>query len=296
MGKYIEGAYLPGAQKLQEAPEAFPAVVALTPAQRAAQWLSAPSETILDSIPPPPKILLIDIENSPALAYVWGLFHEDINLQRLVQPKELLCFAARWLGSEETFWYSAQDKDNMLMQLHKLLDEADGVIHYNGDSHDMPIINAEFLKAGFPPPSPYKNIDLYKTIKRDFLFTSAKLEHVAKELGLRPKLADGGFETWAGCMRNEQWAWDLIRVYNIGDLDPLEDLYFRVLPWIQQHVSFAAFSHGHCCPNCGSLFMVKRGYAHTKVSVFQRWRCNDCGKWSRSTTRVANTGITEIAA
>jgi hypothetical protein len=269
-------------------------LVALSPAQIASARLSEPSGPYLESADPGPRILLLDIENSPALAWVWGLFNEDINLQRLVTPKEMLCFAAKWLGDSETVWYSKQNKDNMLLELHKLLDEADVVIHYNGDRHDMPIINAEFLKAGFPPPSPYKNLDLYKTIRKTFRFTSGKMEHVLKELGLKEKLADGGFATWVGCIENDLEAWASMRIYNIGDVDSLEEMYFRVRPWIQNHPSHSAYTQTHCCPNCGSHFLVKRGYAYTKVSKFQQWRCNDCGKWSRTSTKISGVRLTEV--
>ncbi len=256
-------------------------------------WLSEPSRAIPAE---GPNRLLIDIENSPAMAYVWGLFNEDINLQRLVAPKELLCFAAKWVDEPEVFWYSAQDKEQMLRELHNLLNEADVVIHYNGDSHDMPIINTELIKAGYLPPSPYRSVDLYKTVRHKFKFTSGKLEYVLKELGLPEKASDGGFETWVGCMQNESWAWQKMHEYNQQDVITLEALYHKVLPWVDHHLSYAAFSQEHCCPNCGSTELVRRGYAYTKVSQYQQWRCNDCGKWSRSTRREYGVGITEVPA
>ncbi|NIV35232.1 MAG: hypothetical protein GWN58_38990, partial [Anaerolineae bacterium] len=53
------------------------------------------------------------------------------------------------------------DMEGMLEGAWELLDEADAVVHYNGKKFDIPTLNREFVKYGFTPPSPYKQIDLY---------------------------------------------------------------------------------------------------------------------------------------
>ena len=44
----------------------------------------------------------------------------------------------------------------MIKGIHKLLDECDAVIHYNGSKFDIPTLNKEFLLHGLHPPAPYK--------------------------------------------------------------------------------------------------------------------------------------------
>lgn len=48
------------------------------------------------------KILVLDIETSPHLAYVWGLFKENIPIDRLIEEGRILCWSAKWLNDKQT--------------------------------------------------------------------------------------------------------------------------------------------------------------------------------------------------
>ncbi len=78
-------------------------------------------------------------------------------------------------------------KQKMLDSVHKLLDEADAIVHYNGSRFDIPILHKEFLLAGMPPPAPAKQIDLLQVARRQFRFVSNKLDYVSQALGLGSK-------------------------------------------------------------------------------------------------------------
>jgi len=125
-----------------------------------------------------PKILLLDIETAPNQAYVWGLFDQNISGDQVVDSSYVLCWSARWLHETEIMFSSVEKYDDydMMMQLHTLLDEADVVVHYNGTKFDIPVINKEFVKLGIHPPSPYKQVDLYQVVRRNFRFESNKLD------------------------------------------------------------------------------------------------------------------------
>ena len=117
------------------------------------------------------RILAIDIETSPNLAYVWGLWDQNVNLNQLVQSGEVLCFGAKWLGNEPIVFRSILDgKKKMLRDAWKLLDEADVLVHFNGKRFDLPWLNTEFVSAGLAPPSPYRQIDLMTVCKQQFRF------------------------------------------------------------------------------------------------------------------------------
>ena len=75
----------------------------------------------------------------------------------------------------------------MIKEIHKLVDEADAIITYNGKRFDMPILNKEFLLLGFDLPSPYKDIDLLNTARQNFKFASNKLDYISQELGIGMK-------------------------------------------------------------------------------------------------------------
>jgi uncharacterized protein YprB with RNaseH-like and TPR domain len=122
------------------------------------------------------KILLLDIETAPNLGYIWKMFKENIPLDRLIESGYILCWSAKWLGEKEVFFESLQGKSSkaMLRPLYKMLNEADAVIHYYGKKFDIPTINNEIVDAGWAPPSPYKQIDLYDTVAQQFKFPSNK--------------------------------------------------------------------------------------------------------------------------
>jgi|SRR5687768_16060103 len=243
------------------------------------------------------KTLLLDIETAPNTAYVWGLFKETIPLQRLIESRYILCWAAKWLGEQEVFFDSIQeDKDprRMLSTIHALLDESDTVIHYNGTSFDIPTLNKEFLTSGFDPPSPYKQIDLLRVVRQQFKFTSNKLDHVSKELELTNKIDHIGFELWVRCMNGDPEAWRMMKDYNIGDLYPLEELYYKIRPWIKNHPNYSLFSNsGIVCHNCGSKHWHSRGTHRTQAAVYQRYQCQDCGTWFRG---IKNEGTRQVAS
>lgn len=230
------------------------------------------------------KILLLDIETAPNLAYVWGLWDQNVSLEQIVQSHYMLCWSAKWLGKKGVFFSSkqCQSTKQMLKPLYALLEEADAVVHYNGKRFDIPHINREFILQGFTPPSPYKQIDLLETVKRQFKFPSNKLQHVAQSLGLGSKTKHDGFSLWVGCIEKDKDSWTKMQEYNIQDVLLLEKVYKKLLPWVKGHANYSVFQSnpGSCvCPHCGGTHVVKRGFAHTLSSVFQRYKCKDCGTW-----------------
>ena len=75
--------------------------------------------------------------------------------------------------------------------------------------------------------------------------------------------------------------------YNKQDVVLLEKLYVKLLPWITAHPNVGAFQEDKAvCPHCGGIDYQKRGLATAALMQYQRYRCNDCGTWFRSTTSV----------
>lgn len=172
----------------------------------------------------------------------------------------------------------------MLKEIHKLLDEADVVIHYNGKKFDIPTLNKEFLLHGLTPPAPYKQIDLLKEVRSNFKFISNKLDYVAQALKLGQKVKHKGHQLWVDCMAGKEDAWQQMEEYNIQDVELLEKLYDSLKPWIKSHPNHGLYGEtleSHVCPNCSSGKLRRRGYAYSNTYRYQRYQCTDCGKWSR---------------
>jgi uncharacterized protein YprB with RNaseH-like and TPR domain len=227
-----------------------------------------------------PKILFLDIETAPNTAYVWGLFDQNISINQLVETSRVLCWAAKWQGSDQMMWRNEKDP-HMLDHVHDLLDEADAVVHYNGARFDIPNLNKSFLLNNMAPPQPFKQIDLLRTVRRQFKFTSNKLDHVCKELGLGSKAKHEGFELWIKCMEGDPKAWERMQEYNMQDVVILERLYDRLLPWVHGGINQGNFTDAAVCSKCGSDDLQKRGFITTGTGSYQQYSCNDCGAWSR---------------
>lgn len=205
----------------------------------------------------------------------------------LVKPSYMLCWAAKWHGSDQVAFRSINDVD-MLSTVWGLLDQADAVVHYNGKSFDIPILYQEFLMEDMPPPSPVKHIDLKQVVSKKFRLPSNKLQYVSDQLlKLGGKESTGGFDTWVGCMNNDPEAWARMEKYNRRDVTVLEEVYDRLLPWIDSHPNRNLYQTEQGCPNCGSTDLRREGHAYTLQGAFQRYQCRGCGKWSRGTKRLA---------
>jgi len=234
------------------------------------------------------RILLLDIETAPNKAYVWGMFDQNISANQMEASSYILCWAAKWHGNGEMHFDSVQKQDakKMLKGIHKLLDEADVVVHYNGLKFDIPTLNKEFIKNGFYPPSPYKQLDLLQVCRRAFRFESNKLSYVSAALQIGAKVKHAGFELWVQCMAGDEKAWDKMGRYNRGDVTLLEKLYRRLRPWIQRHPNHGAHHDGLCCPKCGSEKVQRRGTQVAQTRSYARYHCQACAAWFRGSKAV----------
>jgi DNA polymerase elongation subunit (family B) len=246
------------------------------------------------------RVLTIDIETSPNLAYVWGMFKQNVALTQLVEAGQVICWAASWYGEDPMFMSDHHDgHDQMVKGAWDLLNEADIVVHYNGTSFDIPHLNREFALAGLTPPKPYKQVDLLRTARKQFRFPSNKLDHVAQALGVGAKVSHTGFQLWIDCMADDPEAWELMRTYNLGDIKVTEALYDKLRPWIPNHPHLGMFTgSAWSCPNCGHKGVSKQrtGHIHTNVQTYRGYQCPNCHTHIRGTKALADATHTRRAA
>lgn len=235
------------------------------------------------------KILLLDIETAPNLSFTWGLFNQYISIDQIVKPGYTISWAAKWLGEKEVMFDSIYNNSakNMIKKIHKLMDEADAVIHYNGKKFDIPILNKEFLLHGLPPPSPVAQIDLLHTVRRQFKLSSNKLDFVAQSLGIGSKEKHKGFQLWVGCMNKDPDSWKVMEKYNKQDVVLLEQLYHKLLPWIKGHPNLSIYHRDKVCPHCGSSHYHSKGTQMTRGGEYRRYKCLDCNTPFRDNINIA---------
>lgn len=235
------------------------------------------------------KTLLIDIETSPTIADVWALFNQNVGINQIRENTRVICFAAKWYGKPKVSFYSEfnHGREAMVQAAYDLLDEADVVVGYNSKSFDVKHLRREFLLAGMTPHAPVQHVDLYQAIKTNFRFVSNKLDHISQQLEIGSKVKHAGHGLWVRCMAGEAKAWKEMEKYNKQDVVLLEPLYDRIRPWMTNHPNLALYNGTiNTCTHCEGSNLVKRGFRHTTISKFQRYRCSDCGAW-------INSGISE---
>lgn len=257
-----------------------------------------------------PRILFIDIETMPAMVWTWSFWNANIGLSQVIQPGRTICAAARWYGEDETIFLAEwQDGGTQAMveALWKLLDEADIVVHFYGSRFDVPHLNTMFLKYGLTAPTPYKQVDLKNAVAKTFKFDSNKLDFVARVLGLEGKEEHEGFPLWAKCIglvvvseteivmggeHRDPDALKRMEKYNRRDTVLLEEVYEVLLPWLPDHPHRHLYSGSGGCPRCGTEgTIVEHGYAYTKLSKFQQYKCEACGYYARSSRRLQGVSI-----
>ena len=241
-----------------------------------------------------PRVLIYDIETAPIIAYVWGLWNNNVGLNQVESDWHLLSWSAKWLDDPPSKIYYQDQRNKKDIQndkalakgIWKLLDEADIVITQNGIGFDQKKLNARFIIHGFKPPSSYKHIDTLQIAKKHFGFTSNRLEYMTNKLCTKyKKLAEHkkfpGFKLWSECLKGNIKAWKEMELYNKYDVLSLEELYKKLIPW-DSAFNFNLYSDSlknEC--SCGSTNIVKNGYSYTASGKWNRLKCKDCGAETR---------------
>lgn len=238
-----------------------------------------------------PNILVFDIETAPNVGHIWQFFKANINADQLLKDGYIIAFAAKWLGSDDVIYEESRTENDkpLVRKLAKLLDQADIVIGHNGDRFDLGWVKFRAAVHGIKPWSPVKVIDTYKIAKKEFYSPSYRLEYLARLFKCTPKESHKkfpGHKLWVGCVVDkDEAAWEEMRVYNIQDVLTLEELYYKMRPYMTQHPNMGVYieSDKPVCSKCGSEGMRKDGFHYTATGKYQQYQCSskDCGGWAR---------------
>lgn len=232
------------------------------------------------------RILCIDIETRPHLIYAWSLFDLRVGLDQIVEHGSTICWAAKWYGEPTVMFASVHHDgyDEMIAEAWRLLDSADIVVGYNHRAFDLKHLHREFVKVGYGPPSPHRDIDLLTVARRRFKFTSNKLDNVAAELEIGRKLPHAGFQLWRDCMDGDAKAWGTMRRYCKHDVVLTEQLYDRLRPWVPGHPNLNLYRGITVsgCHACGSSDLEDAGFKYTATRAYAQFRCTVCGAYSQT--------------
>lgn len=240
------------------------------------------------------NILVIDIERRPGMAYAWQPRVDYLPPSMWIRWPSLLCFAAKWHGRRAVTFDATWLGDTMLQTAWDLLDRADIVVGYNTIRFDNKHLRSEFLAAGMPLPSPWKDVDLFAEVRRSLGFESKSLDQVAKRLGLKGKTDHYDMALGELAAEGDEAAQRRLRRYNIGDVLATERVYDRLTGWLPNHPSMGLRTDDTTvtCNQCGSDDLERNGEYRADQLVYPRYRCANCGanvRGVRSIKRTANT-------
>lgn len=245
----------------------------------------------------PAKVLILDIETAPILAFVWGMWEQNVSMQQMRSDWFCLTWSAKWLFEDKI--YSArltsneaktQNDKRIISSIWQMLNDADIVITHNGDKFDLRKLNTRFLIHGMNPPLPYISIDTLKHNRKQFAHSSNKLDYINRSLGITRKMENDGFPLWEKCYMGDALALKKMEDYNVQDVKILEDLYLRIRQWIRPHPNLGLHITDektvicHVCTG-KNLKREKKNY-FTQTARYELCRCNDCGAISRERVNV----------
>jgi hypothetical protein len=239
-----------------------------------------------------PKILIFDLENSYVEVASWGINKQYLNRGQILHDWFMLSYSAKWLYDEKVYASALTPKEaiakndkRLCEEMYALLDEADICITYNGNGYDIPKINTRFIINKLQPPTPYKSIDVFQTVSRNFAFTSKSMDYVNYSLEIERKKETEGMSLWIKCVAGDPESLKTMLEYNIGDVIALQEQYLVVRPWIKNHPNIGLWheSKEPICGFCGStnLEYIDNLY-QTPSGLYYSFRCEDCHATGRT--------------
>lgn len=239
------------------------------------------------------KCLVLDVETTPILAYIWELGDQNVSLGQIHTDWKIMAWSAKWLDepARKIIYYDLRksktgDDKAILIPLWDLLNEADIVITQNGQHFDSRKINARFMLHGMNPPKPYLHIDTYRLVKRVAAFTSNKLEYLTdKFCDTHKKITHGkfpGLKLWIECLKGNIEAWDEMKRYNIKDVLSTEELYLKIKGWAPESMPkiYPLAAETETCGTCGYTGKMRLGRDRIKKGgVYTQNSCTKCGAW-----------------
>jgi hypothetical protein len=234
-------------------------------------------------IKPDLKIVTMDIERIPGLAWAFDQKTRFIPARNFTTKPRTICMAWRWYGQRKIEFGAEWETDHetFIRQTWDVFHEADAVISFNGLRFDCRILRGDWARYGLTEPRPWKDIDLYPVVRR-FGYLSSSLENVTQELGRPGKQSHYSIEMAVAAVNGDTKAQKRIAKYNKGDVELTEWLEDRVRPWIDNHPFPRMLGDEKQCNRCGStdLRLDERRY-RAVVLEYSLYECRNCHGWVR---------------
>jgi len=232
-----------------------------------------------------PNILLFDIETSPMMVYVWGLYKQRINHDNVIEDWHVISWSAKWLFSGEILSdvltpeeAKAHDDTRVVKSIWRLFETADIVVAHNAKRFDIRKLNARWMLTGLKPPSSYQVIDTLTESRKIAAHSSHRLDFLGKIISNKGKIATD-FGLWKKCYIGDPESLKYMEKYNKEDVVLLEEVYLFLRGWIKSHPNVGLYMdiEEPVCTNCGSDKLTPLDEYVTQVGAYSTFRCSGCG-------------------
>lgn len=235
-----------------------------------------------------PKILFFDIETAPLKAHLWSMWQQGVGLNQIEADWFMLSFCCKWAHSDEVFYYDQRNAENieddyeLVLKLWHFLNEADVVVGQNSKRFDVKKANSRFILNGLPKPSTYRQVDTMEIAKRNFGFTSNRLEYMTDKLCTDYKKSKHkkfhGHELWSECLKGNLEAWLEMEDYNRLDVLSLEELYNVLSSWDNNLPNFDVYVD----EILDMSEWEENGFHYTNLGKYKKYRNKITGQQKRS--------------
>ena len=246
------------------------------------------------------KLIVLDIETTPHLAYTFGLRKTTIPMENVLKESSILSFCWKIYGEDDVFYEAIPlgqedkwDDRELVLKLHKLFSKVAGVAGHNCAAFDIPTITRRFFHHNLPPVPKFHVVDTLTMAKETGRGLSNKLAYLTRGQALE-KSSHGkfpGMALWMQYLAGNPEAYEEMMAYNIMDVRSNEVLLNRLLPYSNVYIpgqrEAAERNDAPTC-FCGSSDLQSRGFYTSRSGKYRRYRCNQCGKWLSS--RLAEKG------
>ena len=241
------------------------------------------------------KILLWDIETACPVVYSWGLGQQYINFGQVIHEGYILCISWKWLGEKKIHSVQltpaeckARNDKRILKEFSQVLNKADYYVGHNVKDFDLKMINTGLITHKLPPVAPSQILDTLKLSRQNFKFLSNKMDAICQKLELGRKAETGGFALWKACMSGCPKAMKKMVKYNKQDIVINENLFERILPFINLPTrlntsvildtdKLSGILARYRCPTCNSKGMdINKKYVTKAGNLRLACRCKAC--------------------
>ena len=250
-----------------------------------------------------PKIVFFDLETIPNLPEAleeWCSLGNFPGRTMKATVTTIACCGYKIFGESQThcinawdypFWdIDVNDDKFVCEEIYSVLHDADAIVTHNGRRFDFKHLQTRLMYNGLPTlDRKMIHVDTLKIAKANFLSYSNALGYLGKWLVNDKKMSHEGWPLWVKTHGRVKSALVKMEKYCIQDVDLLEKVFIKLLPFIdilpnrnQFRTEKQIMENIEVCPTCGKDALYKNGLRRSKTMIYQRYMCGACGSTCRT--------------